>query len=112
MKQDNSLLHGTLDALILKSIAGEPRHGYAIARGLEHATRHTLTIEAGSLYPALYRLEANGFIRSDWGTSELGRRVKRYQLTAKGRRRLAKDTEAWSRFADAISSVLLGGDPA
>jgi transcriptional regulator len=108
MKDKSTLLHGTLDALILKSIAEEPRHGYAIARWLEAATRHAIVIEAGSMYPALYRLEANGFIRSDWATSQLGRQVKRYALTAKGRRRLTKETETWSRFAAAITSVLLG----
>ena len=108
MKDENALLHGTLDALILKSLADERRHGYAIARWLEAATRHTIVIEAGSMYPALYRLEANGFIRSDWAMSQLGRRVKRYALTPAGRRRLAKEIETWSRFASAITSVLLG----
>ena len=108
MKPANALLHGTLEALILKSIAGEPQHGYAIARSLERTTRHAITIEDGSLYPALYRLEANGFIASDWTTSELGRRIKQYKLTPKGRRRLTRETDTWSRFAEAISSVLLG----
>jgi PadR family transcriptional regulator PadR len=108
MKQTNALLHGTLEVLILKSIADEPRHGYAIARWLENATGHAIDIEDGSMYPALYRLDANGFIRSEWATSELGRRVKRYVLTPRGRRRLASETETWSRFADAITAVLLG----
>ena len=108
VKPTNALLHGTLEALILKSIAGEPQHGYAIARSLERTTRHAITIEDGSLYPALYRLEANGFIASEWTTSELGRRIKQYKLTPKGRRRLTRETDTWSRFAEAISSVLLG----
>ena len=112
MKQTNALLHGTLEALILRSIADEPRHGYAIARWLEKATRNAIDIEDGSMYPALYRLDANGFIRAEWATSELGRRVKRYRLTPKGRRRLATETKTWSRFADAITAVLLGRGPA
>jgi transcriptional regulator len=107
MNEQNALLHGTLDALILKAIADGPRHGYAIARWLEQATRDSLVIEDGSLYPALYRLEANGFIASDWGRSELGRRVKRYALTPKGRRRLKRDTATWARFAQAVSGVLI-----
>ena len=112
MNATNALLHGTLEALILKSIADEPQHGYAIARSLERATRQAITIEDGSMYPALYRLEANGFVACEWTRSELGRRVKRYKLTAKGRRRLARETATWSRFAEAISSVLLGkGQP-
>jgi transcriptional regulator len=112
MKQTNALLHGTLEALILRSIADEPRHGYAIARWLEQATRNVIDIEDGSLYPALYRLDANGFIRAEWAISELGRRVKRYTLTPKGRRRLATETETWSRFAEAITAVLAGRGPA
>jgi PadR family transcriptional regulator, regulatory protein PadR len=108
MKHTNALLHGTLEALILKAVGDEPRHGYAIARWLEKATGNAIDIEDGSMYPALYRLEANGFIRSEWATSELGRRVKRYVITARGRRRLARETETWSRFADAITGVLLG----
>jgi transcriptional regulator len=108
VRETNALLHGTLDALILKAIADEPRHGYAIGRWLEAATADAIDIEDGSLYPALYRLEANGFVTAGWGMSELGRRVKRYSLTPKGRRRLASDTEAWSRFAAAITTVLVG----
>ena len=108
MSHRTALLHGTLETLILKSIAEEARHGYAIARWLERATGKAVAIEDGSLYPALYRLEANGSIRADWVMSELGRRVKRYHLTAKGRRQLTRETESWSRFADAISAVLLG----
>jgi transcriptional regulator len=103
----NSLLHGTLDALILKTLLPGPRHGYAIARWLEEATDEMLQIEEGSLYPALYRMERKEWIAAEWGTSELNRRVKLYRLTPKGRQQLAVETEQWARFATAISKVLL-----
>lgn len=103
----NGLLHGTLDALILKTLASGPRHGYGIARWLESTTEAALRIEEGSLYPALYRLEHRGWIESDWGTSELGRRAKFYRLTPAGRRRLRRQAEEWARFAAAVSKVLL-----
>ena len=105
--QPNELLHGTLDTLILKTVADGPRHGYAIARWLEQHTGDVVQIEDGSLYPALYRMEQRGWIRAEWGTSELGRKAKFYRITAAGRRRLATRTEEWVRFASAISKVLL-----
>jgi PadR family transcriptional regulator len=101
------LLHGTLETLILKTLGTGPRHGYAIARWLEDATADGLQIEDGSLYPALYRLENRGWIRAKWSTSELGRRVKTYHLTAAGRKQLAANVEAWSRFSRSVSKVLL-----
>ena len=101
------LLHGTLDALILKTLAGGRRHGYAIARAIEDTTAQVVAIEEGSLYPALYRMEKKGWIEAEWGLSELGRRAKFYRLTTKGRRHLAVQTAEWSRFAAAISRVLL-----
>ena len=103
----NELLHGTLETLILKTLAHGPRHGYAIARWLEEATADALQIEDGSLYPALYRMEQRGWIHADWGTSELGRKAKFYRLTAAGRKRLAASTAEWARFSSAISKVLL-----
>ena len=103
----NELLHGTLETLILKSIARSPRHGYAIARWLEEATGDVLQIEDGSLYPALYRLEQRQLIAAEWGTSELGRKAKFYKITALGRKRLTASTEQWSRFSSAVSRVLL-----
>ena len=102
-----SLLHGTLDVLILKAASDGPRHGYGIARWLEERTGDALTIEEGSLYPALYRLEKKGMLASEWGRSELDRRVKLYRLTAKGRKQLERETAAWRRFATAVSTVLL-----
>jgi PadR family transcriptional regulator PadR len=103
----NELLHGTLETLILKTVAQGPRHGYAIARWLEERTGDVLQIEDGSLYPALYRMEQRGWIQADWGTSELGRKAKFYKITPAGRKRLAASTAEWSRFSSAISRVLL-----
>jgi PadR family transcriptional regulator PadR len=106
-KSANALLHGTLDVLVLKTLSGGPRHGYAIARWLEEAVGDTLVIEDGSLYPALYRLEKRGWIEAEWGASELGRRVKTYRLTATGRARLSRETETWEAFSRTISRILL-----
>ena len=101
------LLHGTLVALILKTLAGGRRHGYAIARAIEDATSDVVQVEDGSLYPALYRMERSGWIEAEWGVSELGRKAKLYRLTPRGRRQLATETAEWARFAAAISHVLL-----
>ena len=106
-QESNSLLHGTLDALVLKTLVTGPRHGYAIARWIEEATGELLQIEEGSLYPALYRMERKEWIEAEWGMSELNRRAKFYRLTPKGRRQLAAETEQWARFAAAVSKVLL-----
>ena len=100
-------LHGTLDPLILKTLAAGPLHGYAIVRWLEGRTDGVLAIEDGSLYPALYRLERRGWIEAEWGISELGRRVKTYRLSRRGRRELERETEQWRRFSGAVSRVLL-----
>jgi transcriptional regulator len=101
------LLPGTLDALVLKTLSRGARHGYAIARWLEEATDDALQIEEGSLYPALYRMERRGWIESDWGLSELNRRVKFYRLTAAGRGQLEIETANWKQFNRAVSKVLL-----
>jgi transcriptional regulator len=101
------LLHGTLDALVLKTLTRGVRHGYGIARWIEDATDEAVAVEEGSLYPALYRMERRGLIEAEWGTSELGRKAKFYRITPKGRRQLAADTEQWARFATAVSKVLL-----
>ena len=107
MKTPNALLHGTLDALVLKTLADGPRHGYAIARFIEDTTAEAVAIVEGSLYPALYRMERRGWIRAEWGTSELGRRAKFYRLTDAGRDQLVAQTATWQRFATGISKVLL-----
>jgi PadR family transcriptional regulator PadR len=103
----NELLHGTLETLILKTLTGGRRHGYGIARAIEDATDGVVTIEDGSLYPALYRLERKDWVEAEWGVSELGRRAKFYRLTAKGRRQLTTQAAEWARFAAAISRVLV-----
>ena len=102
----NELLHGTLETLVLKAIAGGPRHGYAIARWLEESTGDVVQVEDGSLYPALYRMEQRGLIQASWGTSELGRKAKFYRMTPAGRKRLTASTAEWARFSAAISKVL------
>src|SRR5687767_2505844 len=98
-----ALLHGTLDALVLKTLGGGPRHGYGIARWIEETTDRAVVVEEGSLYPALYRMERRGWIAADWGTSELGRRAKFYKLTSRGRAQLAQQTHAWVEFSRAVS---------
>ena len=103
----NELLHGTLETLVLKAIAGGPRHGYAIARWLEERTGDVLQVEDGSLYPAFYRMEQRGLLQASWGTSELGRKAKFYRITPKGRRQLAAETQEWARFSAAVSKVLI-----
>lgn len=102
-----TLLHGTLDALILATLSHGPRHGYAIARWLEERTDDAIQVEEGSLYPALYRMEKKGLLVSEWGRSELDRRAKFYRLTDRGRTQLRKESAAWERFAEAVSGVLL-----
>jgi len=106
-KLPNALLHGTLDALILKTLAAGPRHGYAIARFIEDTTGEAVLVEEGSLYPSLYRMERRGWVEAEWGTSELGRRAKLYRLTAAGRQQLAAETATWRRFSVGVSRILL-----
>jgi PadR family transcriptional regulator, regulatory protein PadR len=105
-KTPNGLLHGTLDALILKTLANGPLHGYAIARFIEDTTAEAVLVEEGSLYPALYRMERRGWVEAEWGTSELGRRAKLYRLTDSGRERLAAETATWRRFSAGVSKIL------
>ena len=100
------LLQGTLDMLILKTLLFGPAHGHGIAKHIQHSTRDVLVVEHGSLYPALHRLEDNGFVSSEWGTSENNRRAKYYRLTARGRKQLEVETQSWERFAEAVSLVL------
>jgi|SRR5579862_4337684 len=105
----SDLLHGTLDALVLKTLTAGRLHGYGVARAIEDATDRVVEVEEGSLYPALYRLERKGWVEAEWGTSELGRRAKFYRLTPRGRRQLTAQTAEWTRFAAAISRVLAPG---
>jgi PadR family transcriptional regulator PadR len=103
----SDLLHGTLDALVLKTLTAGRLHGYGVARAIEDATDRVVEVEEGSLYPALYRLERKGWVEAEWGTSELGRRAKFYRLTPRGRRQLTAHTAEWTRFAAAVSRVLV-----
>jgi transcriptional regulator len=105
-KKPNALLHGALDALILKTLVQGALHGYAIARFIESATGDAVVVEEGSLYPALYRMERRGWIDAEWGTSELGRRAKLYRLTSAGRTQLARELATWRRFSTGVSKVL------
>ena len=107
MAETTELLHGTLDTLILKTLAWSPRHGYAIARWIEQVSQDVLQVEEGSLYPALYRLERKGWITAEWGLSDTRRKVKIYSLTTEGRERLALETSQWRRFADGVARILL-----
>ena len=100
-------LYGTLDALILKTLAGGPRHGYAIAKWLEDRSGEAIAIEEGSLYPALYRMEKRGWVEAEWGASELGRKAKFYRLTREGREHLRAETAEWKTFVAVVSDVLL-----
>jgi len=100
------LPQGTLDLLILKTLALEPRHGWAISERLAQISGAALTIRQGSLYPALHRLERRGWIKASWGTSENNRRAKYYELTKRGRSRLEVEISAWRKLSDAVAQVL------
>lgn len=106
MSKPPDLVQGTLDLLLLKIIALEPQHGWAISQRLRQASNQQLQASDGSVYPALHKLELGGWIRSEWKTSELGRRAKFYSLTPAGRRRLAREIEDWQRLSAAVSRVL------
>jgi PadR family transcriptional regulator PadR len=106
MAQQADLLPGTLDVLILKSVSLGPLHGYAVLARIEQITQGALLVEQGALYPALYRLEHQGLLSTEWGTSENNRRAKYYSLTAAGRKRLREETDSWNRLAIAMSAAL------
>ena len=100
------LLPGTLDLLILKAISLGPLHGYGILLRIEQITGNALAIEQGALYPALYRLQRQRLVATEWGTSDANRRAKYYRLTAAGRKRLREETEWWERLVAAIGAAL------
>jgi transcriptional regulator len=100
------IVRGTLDLLILKALALEPMHGWAIAQRLEQLSRDALRVGQGSLYPALQRLEQAGLITSAWGTTDNNRRARYYELTPAGRRALGAELESWRRFAAGLEAVL------
>jgi PadR family transcriptional regulator len=101
-----SLLQGTLDLLILRTLVFGPEHGQGIARSIQTTSKEELLVEHGALYPALQRLEAQGWISAEWGTSSNNRKARFYSLTKSGRRRLAEETSRWRRLAAAIGHVL------
>ena len=102
------MLQGTLDMLILKTLVMGPAHGHTIAHVIEHTSDDVLQVEQGSLYPALHRLEQQGWIRAKWAESESGRQAKFYSLTAAGRAQLEREKDSWSRLSTAINLVVEG----
>jgi PadR family transcriptional regulator PadR len=102
----SSLLPGTLDLLVLKAVSLGAEHGYGVLLRIQRASRGALAIEQGALYPALFRLESQGFIESEWGVSENNRKAKFYTLTRSGRARLNKDLGDWNRLVEAMGAVL------
>lgn len=106
MSDATELLQGTLDLLILKAVSLGPLHGYGVLLRIQQITRERLLIQQGSLYPALYRLEHQGLIVSEWGESENRRKARYYRLTAAGRKRLREEVDYWQRFSQAIGFAL------
>ena len=101
-----TLLQGTLDLLILRTLQAGPQHGWAISERIQQISEDVLRVNQGSLYPALHRLEQQSWIKADWGVSELGRRARFYRLTASGRRQLDAETADWRRLTGAIGKIL------
>jgi transcriptional regulator len=106
MSKPSDLIQGTLDLLVLKILALEPLHGWAISQRLKQVSTEVLQVSDGSLYPALHKLEQDGLIRAEWKASENNRRAKFYSLTRLGRKRLERETAQWDRLSGAISQVL------
>ena len=106
MPKPSDLLQGTLDLLILKIIAREPLHGWGIGKRMGLLTGDVLTVQQGSLYPALHRLEQQGWISSEWKDSEFGRAAKFYELTREGKKQLARELESWNRLSGAVQILL------
>jgi PadR family transcriptional regulator len=106
MSEEATLLPGTLDLLILKAVSLAPEHGYGVLLRIEQITGGALLVEQGALYPALARLEHQGLLDAEWGTSDNNRRAKYYRLTTAGRRRLKSETDRWSRLAVAMTRAL------
>ena len=106
-KHVNDRLQGTLDLLILKTLARNgPQHGYGIAQRIHQATNESLRIEEGSLYPALQRMTADAWLRAEWGTTDTGRKARFYTITAAGRRQLAEEEQRWSLLSEAVKRAL------
>lgn len=106
MPPSADILQGTLDLLILKTVALEPMHGWGIAQRIQQVSKDVLQVQQGSLYPALYRLERKGLIQAQWGASENNRRAKYYSLTKAGREQLEKEQAEWERLSSAVALIL------
>jgi PadR family transcriptional regulator PadR len=106
LKPKNDLLQGTLALLVLKTLARGPLHGYGITLHIQSVSNDILRVEEGSLYPALHRMEQDGWVSAEWGTSENNRRARYYRLTAKGRKQLAEEEKNWQHLTQAVASVL------
>jgi transcriptional regulator len=106
MPKPSDLLQGTLDLLILKTLAREPLHGWAILKRIQQLSDEQLAVQQGSLYPALHRLEQQGWIEADWKETDLGRTAKFYALTREGRRQLERELETWKRLSSAVHLLL------
>ena len=109
MGKPSDLVQGTLDLLILKTLLPEQMHGWAIAKRIQQLSGEVLQVQQGSLYPALHRLEHQGWIEAEWGVSENNRQAKFYRLTRTGKKQLADETEYWLRFTSAVGLVLKAG---
>jgi len=106
IRPQTDALRGSLDLLILKTLSLTPMHGWGISRRVQDTSKGVLDVNLGSLYPALQRLEKNGLIESDWGTTDNNRRARHYSITATGRRALGEELDSWKRFATGLSAVL------
>ncbi len=106
-KQKNDILQGTLALLVLKTLArGKRMHGYAVTCDIQRVSSELLRVEEGSLYPALHRMEQDGWVRAEWGTTEKNRQARFYSLTAEGKRQLAREEESWARLTEGVQKVL------
>lgn len=110
MGEKKDLIQGTLDLLILRVLNGAPMHGFGIAQRIHVLSEDALRIEEGSLYPALYRMQAKGWIRAEWGLTNKNRKAKFYELTKAGRKQLGAEQETWARLAGAVGRVLESAD--
>ncbi len=106
MSKPTDLVQGTLDLLILKTLALEPLHGWAIAQRIKQLSNDVLQVQQGSLYPALHRLEQQAWIKAEWGESDNNRRAKYYSLTRAGRKQLEREASSWERLSAAISAIV------
>ena len=107
--RDLEVIPGTLELLILRALAWEPMHGLAVLRWIETGSRRVLRIEEGALYPALHRMEAKGWLASEWGYTDEGRRARYYRLTATGRRQFTAEQSRWERYAEVVALLLQPG---